>query len=199
MRLSIIIISAVLLVDQISKFWIKLSMHYGESISVFGDWFYIHFIENPGMAFGLAFGGTIGKVLLTLFRFAAIIAIGYYLFKKAIKLPSKGFIIAISLIFAGALGNLIDSLFYGVIFSASSPYNVAEFLPEAGGYGKFLQGKVVDMLYFPIVEGHWPNWVPFVGGDYMVFFRPIFNIADTAISVGVGMLILFQKKYLTTN
>lgn len=173
-----------------------MGMHYNESIPVFGDWFYIHFIENPGMAFGMEFGGSTGKIILSLFRLAAIAGIGYYLITKAKTIKKKGFLVALSLILAGALGNLIDSLFYGVIFSESTPFTLATFMPETGGYGKFLQGKVVDMLYFPMVEGTWPDWVPGWGGDSFIFFRPIFNIADTAISVGVGMLLVFQKRYL---
>ena len=196
LRLALLIVSGVLVVDQVSKFLVKLGMHYNESIPVLGNWFYIHFIENPGMAFGMEFGGSTGKILLTLFRLFAIIGIGYYLFTTAKKIKSKGFIIALSLILAGALGNLIDSLFYGVIFSASTSFQIAQFMPDGGGYGSFLQGKVVDMLYFPMIEGNWPDWVPGLGGDYFIFFRPIFNIADTAISVGVGMLLFFQKRYL---
>ncbi len=195
MRLSIIIVLAVLLVDQLSKFWVKLNMHYNEGISVAGDWFYIHFIENPGMAFGLEFGGSWGKIALTLFRLVAIFAIGYYLFFKNSKHPSTGFKVAMALILAGALGNLIDSIFYGVIFSQSTPFSLATLFPSEGGYSTWLQGRVVDMLYFPIIETRWPTWVPMVGGESFVFFRPIFNIADTAISVGVGILIFFQRRY----
>lgn len=169
-------------------------MHYNESISVAGDWFYIHFIENPGMAFGLEFGGSFGKIALTVFRMVAIVGLGYYLFFRKENRKNKALNISLSLILAGALGNLIDSIFYGVIFSASTPYQLATLFPEGGAYGTWLQGKVVDMLYFPLIESTWPSWVPMVGGQDFIFFRPIFNIADSAISVGVALLVIFQKK-----
>ncbi len=167
----------------------------GQEVNVIGHWFRLHFIENEGMAYGLSFGGPIGKVFLTLFRLAAVI-FGFYLLKKLIRSGyHKGLIICGSLILAGAIGNLIDSLFYGLLFSASTPYEVAQFLPAGGGYAGFLHGKVVDMLYFPVYQGFLPGWIPFKGGDYFVFFQPVFNISDAAISVGVIVILLFQKRF----
>jgi signal peptidase II len=145
------------------------------------------------MAWGMEFGGVWGKLALSVFRIVAIIAIGFWLRNLIREKAATVAIVSISLIFAGALGNLIDSAFYGLLFSDSLG-RVAEFLPEGGGYAPFLQGSVVDMLYFPLIKGYLPDWVPFKGGDYFIFFRPIFNIADTAISIGVGLLLVFQKK-----
>jgi len=164
----------------------------GQEIEVF-SWFIIHFTENRGMAWGMEFGGVWGKLALSVFRIVAIIAIGFWLRNLIREKAATVAIVSISLIFAGALGNLIDSAFYGLLFSDSLG-RVAEFLPEGGGYAPFLQGSVVDMLYFPLIKGYLPDWVPFKGGDYFIFFRPIFNIADTAISIGVGLLLVFQKK-----
>jgi signal peptidase II len=190
-----LIIFLVLLIDQISKIWIKTSMSLGDQFPVFGDWFYIHFVENNGMAFGWNFGGEYGKLALSLFRVLAIGGIGYYLF-TLIKTNKNFLLIAsISLIFAGALGNIIDSLFYGLIFEASGSFHVAQAFPPDGGYAGLFHGKVVDMLYFPIIEGFYPEWVPIVGGDYFSFFRPVFNIADSSITIGVFILILFQKRF----
>ena len=181
-----------LLIDQIVKVYIKTNFYLGEEIRVF-DWWRIHFTENNGMAFGLEFGGVWGKLALSLFRIGAVIAIGYYL-KSLIDKGAKGIVVvAFSLIMAGALGNIIDSAFYGLLFGESYG-QVAAFLPDGGGYAGFLQGRVVDMLYFPIWKGYLPDWLPFWGGDYFVFFRPVFNIADSAISIGVALLILFQKQ-----
>lgn len=160
-----------------------------------GDWFRIHFIENEGMAYGLSFGGAWGKVMLTLFRLVAVV-FGFYLLRKLIRLKyHKGLIICGSLILAGALGNLIDSMFYGLIFSASTYDQIAQFLPPGGGYAGFLHGKVVDMLYFPVFEGFLPSWIPFKGGDYFIFFQPVFNISDASISIGVITILIFQKKF----
>lgn len=167
----------------------------GEEINVWGNWFIIHFTENEGMAFGMRFGGEFGKLILSLFRIVAIIAIGWYLVKITARKENTGLIISMSLIFAGALGNIIDSAFYGVIFSESKFHEVAELFPKEGGYSSFLHGKVVDMLYFPILKGNFPHWFPGWGGQDFIFFRPVFNIADSAITTGVLILIFFQKKF----
>jgi signal peptidase II len=186
------IIILILLIDQISKIYIKTNFILGEEIKVF-DWFRVLFVENEGMAWGAKIPGEYGKLLLTLFRLGAIVGIGYWLWDSVRNNGSRVLIVAISFIFAGALGNIIDSVFYGVIFEDSYG-QVAAFLPEGGGYGTLFHGKVVDMLYFPLVEGMLPKWVPFWGGEYFSFFDPVFNIADTAISTGVTLLLLFNKK-----
>ena len=162
---------------------------------IFPNWFRIHFIENEGMAYGLKFGGDFGKILLTMFRLVAVV-VGFVYMKKLVREKySTGLLICGSLILAGAAGNLIDSMFYGLIFNDSVGYEVAKFMPAGGGYGNFLHGRVVDMLYFPIYEGYLPKWIPFKGGDYFVFFRPVFNVADAAISTGVIAILLFQKRF----
>ena len=170
-------------------------MLYDESISVFGHWFYIHFIENPGMAFGLEFGGDWGKLALSLFRIVAIVLIAVFLYRLIRKNAASGLIISISLILAGAVGNIIDSAFYGILFSESSYFETASMFPAGGGYSSFLHGKVVDMLYFPLIEGRFPQWLPIWGGEHFLFFRPIFNIADSAISIGVFIILLNQKRF----
>ena len=170
-------------------------MLYDESIAVFGNWFYIHFIENPGMAFGLQFGGDLGKLALSLFRIVAIVFIVIYLVRIVKKNVSSGLIISISLILAGAIGNIIDSAFYGLIFSESTYFETAKLFPEGGGYAGFLHGKVVDMLYFPLFEGRFPDWVPVWGGEHFLFFRPIFNIADSSITIGVALILFNQKRF----
>ena len=195
MKKAIFTFSFIILIDQISKIWVKTQMLYDESIPVIGSWFYIHFIENPGMAFGLEFGGDWGKLALSLFRIAAIVMIAIFLFKLIRKKAPSGLIISISLILAGAVGNIIDSALYGIIFSESSYFNTATVFPAEGGYSSFLHGKVVDMLYFPLFDGRFPEWLPFWGGDHFLFFRPIFNIADSAISIGVFIILLNQKKF----
>ena len=195
LRAALLTISAVLLIDQVSKFLVKLNMLYSESIPVLGNWFYIHFIENPGMAFGLEFGGDYGKIILSIFRILSVIAIGWYLRHLLRKKSRTGLIVSIALIFSGALGNIIDSAFYGIIFSESSPFATATLFPEGGGYAPFLQGRVVDMLYFPLFEVEFPQWVPFLAGNHFTFFQPVFNVADSAITVGILMLLLFQKRY----
>lgn len=166
-------------------------MFLGQEYKILGDKFLIHFTENNGMAFGMEFGGETGKVFLTIFRIVAVTGIGYYLWTLVKDKAHYLFILSITLVFAGALGNIIDSTLYGVIFS-SSTYELAQFLPEGGGYSKILQGKVVDMIYVPVIKGYLPDWFPLWSGDYFIFFRPVFNVADTSISLGVGLLIFVQ-------
>ncbi len=195
MKKSLLIIFLILVLDQALKFWIKLHMTIGQEFHVFDNWFILHFTENEGMAFGMHFGGSFGKLLLSLFRIGAIIAIGWYLANLIKRKAPTGLIISISMIMAGAIGNILDSAFYGLIFSRSTFHNVATLFPEGGGYGTFLHGKVVDMLYFPLIQGYYPAWVPFWGGTDFVFFRPVFNIADASITIGVFLLILFQRRF----
>jgi len=190
------VILLVLILDQILKIWVKTSFLMGEEFAVFGNWFILHFTENNGMAFGFELGFSYGKLFLSIFRIIAVGAIAWYLWRCIKRKENTGLIISLSLILAGALGNIIDSAFYGLIFSESTFYQKAVFLPSEGGYSSFLHGQVVDMLYFPLFDGQWPHWVPFFGGSDFLFFRPVFNIADSAISVGVGLLILFQKHFL---
>lgn len=189
------LISLVLLIDQISKFWVKLNMTIGQDFNIIGNKVLIHFIENNGMAYGMEFGGEFGKLFLTLFRIVAVGGIGYGLHYMVKHKYHRGFILNVALIFAGALGNIIDSTFYGLIFSESTFYQTASLFPDAGGYASIFHGKVVDMLYFPIIEGYFPEWFPFWAGEHFLFFRPVFNIADTAISVGVFLILIFQKRY----
>ncbi|MEN9685620.1 MAG: hypothetical protein RLZZ28_1406 [Bacteroidota bacterium] len=197
-RQVIFLILLVIFADQALKCYIKLNYYAGEEHKIIGNWFRLHFVENEGMAWGWKFGGDFGKIALTLFRLVAVIW-GSFLLKGFIKKQyHKGFIICAALIYAGALGNLIDSLFYGLIFEASNPFapNLAHLFPAGGGYAGFLHGKVVDMLYFPIIaNAHYPAWMPIVGGDEFEFFRPVFNIADAAISTGVIVILLFQNKF----
>ncbi len=179
------------LADQILKLWIKTHFVLGEEIKIF-DWFIIHFTENNGMAFGMEFGGYTGKTILTLFRIIVVgigIKYAFNLTKNKIK---SGALIALGLIIGGAIGNIIDSSFYGLIFNESYN-NVASFFPETGGYAPLLHGKVVDMLYFPLINSHFPEWFPIWGGEHFIFFRPVFNIADAGISVGIFMILLFYK------
>lgn len=194
MRKALAIVFAVLAADQALKIWIKTNMYLGQEFAVLGDWFIIHFTENNGMAFGMEFGGDWGKIALSVFRIIAVSVIGYYLFKTAQKGAKPGLIVAGSLIFAGALGNILDSAFYGLIFN-DSYHQISEFMPEEGGYAPFLFGKVVDMLYFPILSGTFPEWVPGWGGQPFLFFRPVFNIADSAITIGIAMIIIWQKRF----
>jgi len=190
----LLIVFLVLLIDQLIKIYIKTHFFLGEEVHVAGNWFILHFTENNGMAYGMEFGGRFGKIFLSTFRIVAVGGIGYYLYSLTKKKEDKLFIVCIALIFAGALGNIIDSAFYGVLFS-DSDYDVAQFLPETGGYASFLHGKVVDMFYFPIMQGHFPSWFPFWGTEDFIFFRPVFNFADASISCGVAIIILFQKRF----
>ena len=190
-----IFIVLLLLVDQIVKFIVKLNMALYENIPVFGHWFQIDFVENPGAAFGMQLGGEWGKLLLSLIRIAAIVLIAWYTHRLIHRSAPKGVIVGFALILAGAIGNMIDSAFYGLIFSESAPHAVATLFPEGGGYASFLHGKVVDMLYFPIIESTWPDWMPWVGGRDFIFFSPVFNIADSYITVAVLYLIFFKHKY----
>lgn len=195
-KLAIFII-ALLILDQVVKIWIKTHMMIGQEISVFGDWFKILFIENNGMAFGMELGeGKIGKTILSLFRIAAVAGIGWYILKLLKDKAPIGVIFSFALIFCGAIGNIFDSLFYGMIFN-DSHYQIASLFPTEGGYSSFLHGKVVDMLYFPLIEGSFPTWVPFWGGQDFIFFRPVFNFADSYITIGVLMLILFYRKFFS--
>ncbi len=196
----VIIIFVVLLIDQASKIWIKTNMEMGEEISIIGNWAVLHFVENNGMAFGLSIGGDYGKLALSLFRILAVAFLGYYI-KELIKSKvSFGLLFSFALILAGAIGNIIDSAFYGVIFS-DSPYHggVATMFPEGGGYAGFLYGKVVDMLYFPMFEGHFPSWFPFWAGERYLFFRPVFNVADMSITTGVISMILFHRSFFSSE
>jgi len=201
LKKPIFLVLLILFLDQAIKIWVKTHMTLGESIPVISDWFYIHFVENEGMAFGwkLFGGGNFGKIFLTIFRLLAVGGIAYYLYYIVKQHKHKLYILSISLILAGAMGNIIDSLFYGMIFNASDYFHVAQFLPKGGGYAQFLHGKVVDMFYFPIIEGNYPKWIPFVGGDYYQFFRPVFNLADASISIGVTMLVLMQKRFFQSQ
>ncbi|MCK0132440.1 lipoprotein signal peptidase [Flavobacteriaceae bacterium F08102] len=214
MKKAIILIAIILFIDQFSKIWLKTHFQLGEEIRVLGlDWFRIHFLENYGMAWGTEFGGRNGKFFLTMFRLVAITGIGYWLYKSVKNASPKILITAIALIFAGALGNIVDSVFYGVLFGDSHG-QVASFLPEGGGYGTLFHGKVVDMFYFPIINNaelpawiptisfEWPSWLPFIGGTnfslfvdrHFTFFQYIFNVADAAITTGVMLLLVFNKK-----
>ena len=194
MKKPLIVVFLILLIDQFIKIYIKTHFFLGEEIHVAGNWFILHFTENNGMAYGMEFGGQFGKIFLSSFRIVAVAGIGYYVWTLTKKKEDKLYIFCISLIFAGALGNILDSAFYGVMFGDSN-YDIARFMPPEGGYASFLHGKVVDMFYFPVMEGHFPTWFPLWGGEDFVFFRPVFNFADASISVGVAIIILYQKRF----
>ena len=191
-QLSALIVIAVLVIDQIIKIWVKTSMYWHESIKI-TDWFYIYFTENNGMAFGME---IFNKIFLTGFRIIAAIAITWLLIQYVKKNYKTGFLVCVSLILAGAIGNIIDCVFYGEIFSESTHSLIAQFVPIGEGYSDWFYGKVVDMFYFPLIETNWPEWMPFVGGKHFIFFSPIFNFADAAISCGIIAMLLFYGKYL---
>lgn len=192
-QLSAIIILVILIIDQAVKIWIKTHFYLGESAEI-TSWFYIHFIENNGMAFGMELGS---KLLLTVFRIAVVGFLIWYLWRirRRDDLPT-GYVVCIAAIIAGAAGNIIDCMFYGLIFNNPFPPEVATLFPADGGYAPLMHGRVVDMLFFPLFSFTWPSWVPIVGGEYFLFFQPVFNIADAAISVGMIALILFYSKYI---
>ncbi|MBL7138453.1 MAG: lipoprotein signal peptidase [Bacteroidales bacterium] len=196
LTLPFLITALIIILDQAIKLWVKTHMYLGESIPLFTDWFYLHFTENEGMAFGMQLGGNTGKLILSIFRIVAVIVMFIWLIRLT-KKPrfDKWLAVCLALIIAGALGNILDSAFYGLIFSHSHYHQVATLFPPEGGYTGFLHGKVVDMLYFPLIEGHYPGWVPLVGGEDFIFFRPVFNLADSSITVGVFLLIIFQKRF----
>lgn len=197
MKKSLIIVIAILLIDQIVKVWVKLNFTIGEEVDLIGDWCKLHFIENEGMAFGMSFGGVAGKYVLTFLRIIASFLIGWYLLKLIKKGENKLAVYSFTLIFAGAVGNIIDSMFYGLLFSESTFFSVSQFLPEGGGYAPMFLGKVVDMFYFPIIDTTLPQWIPFFGGNDFRFFNAIFNISDVSITVGVVILLIsliFAKK-----
>lgn len=197
MKKSLIIVIAILLIDQIVKVWVKLNFTIGEEVDLIGDWCKLHFIENEGMAFGMSFGGIAGKYVLTFLRIIASFLIGWYLLKLIKKGENKLAVYSFTLIFAGAVGNIIDSMFYGLLFSESTFFSVSQFIPEGGGYSPMFLGKVVDMFYFPIIDTTLPQWIPFFGGNDFRFFNAIFNISDVSITIGVVILLIsliFAKK-----
>jgi len=193
--IAILVIVSIVIIDQVSKIWVKTSMSLLETIEI-TSWFKIYFIENNGMAFGME---IINKLFLTIFRIVAIGFIGYFLHFLVKKKYPVGYIVFVALIWAGAFGNIIDCVFYGEIFSASYPGHVASFVPIGEGYSSWMHGKVVDMLYFPLFEGHFPEWFPVNGGEKFIFFSPIFNIADSAITVGIFVILLFYRKTLLAS
>ena len=188
-----LIIASAIVIDQLIKVWVKTNMTLHESIRVF-DWFYISFIENNGMAYGMQIGS---KLALSLFRVVAISLLAYYVWLQVRNKARRGYIVCLSMVFAGAVGNLIDCMFYGMAFSASSPFYTSYFVEFGTGYAPFLMGKVVDMFYFPLIVTTWPDWVPWFGGDEFVFFSPVFNYADANITVGVALLLLFYSKEIS--
>ncbi|MCR5014867.1 MAG: lipoprotein signal peptidase [Bacteroidales bacterium] len=198
-KISVLVV-ALLIIDQVIKLLVKTNMTLGQSIHVFGDWFQIYFIENNGMAFGMQFGGHIGKYLLSIFRIVLVGVIIVYI-NRLLKKPETpwGVLVGLSAIMCGALGNIVDSLFYGLIFSESTFTQVAQLFPEGGGYAPFLQGRVVDMLYFPLIDTDLPSWVPFWGGRHIIFFRPIFNFADSCITCGAIYLLIFHWRFFSGN
>lgn len=197
--LAVGIVIFVLLIDQVLKFWIKTTYPLGGGFDILGlDWAKIHFVENEGMAFGMELGGNYGKLILSIFRIVAVLFIGYYLYTLIKTKTSWGLIASIALVLAGAMGNIIDSVFYGVIFSESSFAQIAQYMPADGGYTTILHGHVVDMFYFPMAQGSYPDWMPLIGGKFYLFFRPVFNVADAAISVGIISILIFQRSIFVT-
>jgi signal peptidase II len=196
-RKSLLTVFLILIIDQTLKIIVKTGMFLYQDIPVFGNWFIIKFIENNGMAFGVDLPGDYGKMILSIFRIIAVIGIIFYMRYLIREKAPNGLLISMSFILAGAMGNILDSAFYGLIFSESTPFLKAVLFPESGGYSTFLHGKVVDMFYFPVLQGTWPQWVPFKGGDYFEFFRPVFNIADTSITLGVFSILIFQKNFFS--
>ncbi len=197
----LLLVFLVLFIDQAVKIWVKTHLQYGEEIQIFGlDWALIHFVENNGMAFGITLGGEYGKLALSLFRILAVVFLIYYIRELIKSEVSFGLLASFALILAGAVGNIIDSAFYGLIFS-ESPYHggLAQLFPPGGGYAGFLHGKVVDMLYFPIIRGTMPDWVPIWGGEYFLFFKPVFNVADMSITIGVINILLFQRSFFSNQ
>lgn len=193
--LALIIILAVIIIDQVVKIWVKTHFYLGESLEV-TSWFQIHFIENNGMAFGWELGS---KLLLTLFRLVLTALLIVYMWKLRNRPAVKtGYMVCLSLITAGAIGNIIDCAFYGLVFNNPMPPETATLFPDGGGYGTLLHGKVVDMLYFPLMSWYWPDWMPWVGGERFEFFQPVFNIADAAISTGIIALLLFYRRSLSS-
>ena len=190
---AILLIILILIADQALKVWVKTHLVIGEDIHLLGNWGMLHFIENNGMAFGMEMGGKPGKLILSVFRIIAIFGIVWFLNSIIRKKAYPGLILAVSAILAGAIGNIVDSAFYGMIFSESF-HQPAILFPPGGGYSSFLHGRVVDMLYFPVIDSHWPDWSPFRPGESLIFFRPVFNIADSAITCGVFAILIFQKK-----
>ena len=192
-RKSILIVLLILVADQTLKILVKTHMTLYQQIPFLGNWGILHFVENNGMAFGMALPGSLGKILLTSFRILAVVAIGFYL-RHLIRIKAHtGLIISLSMVMAGALGNIIDSVFYGLIFSSSSPVQSSAMFPEGGGYAPLMQGKVVDMFYFPLIKGSYPQW--FRGGSSFIFFRPVFNVADSSISVAVAIILFNQRRF----
>lgn len=189
-HMAALIVAICLIIDQVIKLSVKLNMHLYESIHI-TDWFYLYFTENPGMAFGME---IFGKLFLTLFRIIAVGCFVYYLNKIRGKGFPRGYLVCVALIIAGAAGNIIDCVFYGPLFSESTPYTVSQLVPWGDGYAPLLKGKVVDMFYFPLVEWNWPDWFPWVGGEHFIFFSPIFNFADACISCAVIAILLFYNK-----